>query len=237
LVNNGAYEVKVDSVGSTGSVTSVSQNISVNRKMSTATVNIYNSVGEIVRHLYSLTDNPSGSTMTDVSLSTKVMSPSLTTSGSNPNSVQILILASGSPVTLSWDGTADSGGLVTPGVYQIEVSWSDGQGGNTNVSRGVMVLGGPGAEALVVKPNVLNGANGMVATFDASNVTNAYTLKASIYAVSGELITTIQGTSGTKMVSWDATGVASSVYIAVVSIQNANGGTISTQRSKILVLR
>jgi hypothetical protein len=235
IVSNGAYVIKIDSISSMGSVTTVSKNVTVNRSVATVSVNIYNSVGGVVRRLYSLQDDPNGVSMTNVTLSSNLLA--LGVSGGPATMVQILVDASNSPVTLTWDGTTDNGSYVTPGVYQVEVLWNDGKGSVTNISKNVVVMGGGAPAVVAVRPNVLNAAHGTLATFDATGVTNAYTVKYSIYAVSGELIASDQGAAGTKMAAWDAVGRASGVYIAVLEIKNAQGGVINHQRLKLLVMR
>ena len=114
-VSNGAYQIKIDSISSTGSVTTVTKSVTVNRNIATVTVNVYNSAGEVVRHLYALADNPLGSTMSNVTLN-PVAAVIVPGSGTQSN-VTVTVTSTGSPVTLTWDATGDSGALVTPGVY------------------------------------------------------------------------------------------------------------------------
>jgi flagellar hook assembly protein FlgD len=241
-VTNGEYQIKIDSVSPTGSVTTVTKSVVVNRSIATVSVKVYNSAGEVVRHLYMLADNPLNSTMSNVTLnpSPAVITPGLTTASSQP-SVTILVQGTGTPVTLVWDGTGDAGSVVTPGVYQIEVVWNDGQGVSTEISKSVMVMSGNYVPQVVAFPNVLSDKNGYGVKFDASGITNAYTVNVSIYALSGELVRNkILGVTGVKNVSWDASvnpRVASGLYIAVVEVLNAQGGTISVQRTKVLVTR
>ena len=85
-----------------------------------------------------------------------------------------------------------------------------------------------------VGPNILNATNGMTTTFNAAGVTNASGLKVKIYTIAGELVQAF--VSGTPTAAWNASGLASGIYIANVEVDNANGGVVSQQRLKILVL-
>jgi flagellar hook assembly protein FlgD len=239
-VSNGEYQIKIDSVSPTGSVTTVTKSVMVNRGIATVAVNVYNSAGEVVRHLYTLADNPLSSTMSNVTLSSNVITPGLATASSQA-SVTIMVQDSGSPVTLVWDGTGDVGSVVSPGVYQVEVVWNDGKGTSSQISKSILVMSGSNVAQIVAKNNVMNATNGYTVKFDASGITNAYTVNASIYALSGELVTRkLMGVVGAQSVDWDASvnpKAASGLYVAVVEVLNAQGGTISTQRTKVLVTR
>jgi hypothetical protein len=46
-----------------------------------------------------------------------------------------------------------------------------------------------------------------------------------------------EGTPGTQKVSWDATGKASGIYLALVEVQGSNGGILRKQAVKVMVLR
>jgi hypothetical protein len=233
-VTNGTYFIKVDNVDPSGTVTSVVQKAIVNRALSKVLVGIYNGAGELVRTLYGLVDDASDSSMNDVTLTPAVFKPGL--SGGVSNTLQILISANPSPVTLTWDGTANDGNIVTPGHYQIEAHWDNGQGGTSDISKGLIVQGGgnTGAGKVLAEPNVL--AKGQMTTNFVDNTDQITTLNIKIYALSGQLVTTVQGIAGTNTASWNATGSASGVYIAVVDVLNSTGGNIGRQRLKLLVL-
>jgi hypothetical protein len=233
-VTNGNYEIKVDSVSSTGLETSVEQQAVVDRQLSNITAYIYNSAGEVIRTLYNVVDGSIGTQMTNVSLSTSVISPGPTTSG-NTTYLQIFVITSGTPVTLTWDGTNNQGTNVTPGTYSIQLHWDDGQGETTNITRNVLVTGGGGVSGVVVaEPNVLSPNRTMTTTFNAAGIAGAANLTVKIYTIAGELVTAISGTSGTA--SWNASGLASGVYIAASEARDINGGILCRQTTKILIL-
>ncbi len=237
-VSNGAYTVQVDNISSSGVVTSVSQKAIVNRSLSNVEVDIFNSAGEVVRKLYNVVANSTNSSMTNVTLSTNVFKPSLSAPVSSTGTASYLLIVaqdSAGPVTLLWDGTSDSGSLVTPGEYEVQVHWADGSGTTTDITRTVLVVAGGGINGVALaRPNVLSTATTMNTIFDASSVMNAAALKIKIYTVAAELVQSF--TVASNMAPWNASGLASGIYIANVEIDNASGGVINSQRLKILVL-
>jgi uncharacterized repeat protein (TIGR01451 family) len=235
-VTNGTYQIKVSSTSTSGVVTSVSQQATVNRQLSNITATIYNSSGELVRTLYSLVSDSFNSQMTNVNLSSSVISPGSSVTGNNTH-LQIVVVTSGTPVTLTWDGTNNSSTVVTPGSYTIQLNWDNGQGSTTDISRTVLVIPASGSTGVAVaRPNVLEPGATMITTFDGTGVANAYTVNARIYTIAGQLIMPIQGTPGTASAAWNASGMASGIYFAVVDVLNADGGNIDHQTFKILVL-
>ncbi len=246
-VTNGQYKIQVDNVGASGVVTSVAQNAIVNRSLSDVEADVYNASGEVVRKLYYMVDDPVGSNMTNVTLSSNVLRPSLNTSVSagstytgpttvvSPTLETIYIQTSGTPVTLVWDGTNNGGTIVTPGEYTIEVHWNNGAGQTTDISRQVLVMANTSVSGVaVIRPNVLSPATTMSTTFDVSNVLSAAGMKVKIFTVAGELVQSFSAASTTA--PWSAVGLASGIYITNIEIDNANGGVINQQRLKILVI-
>jgi len=237
-VSNGTYQIQVDNANPAGVVTSVSQQVMVNRKLSDATVNIFNSAGEVVKKLYQVVADSTNSEMTSVDLSTNILHPSTSTLLGQLNSVQILVMTSSSTaVTLSWNGTNDLGSVVTPGQYEIEVHWDGGQGGLLDITRDILVTAGSGSGAVIARPNLLAVNKGITTTtFDGSSIPNAASLKVTLYTVAGQLVTVVSGSSGTALAAWNASGVASGIYIATVEVVDMNGNIIRQQRLKVLVI-
>jgi flagellar hook assembly protein FlgD len=234
-VTNGNYEIKVDSVSSTGLETSVQQPATVDRKLSNITAYIYNSAGEVVRTLYNVVDDSIGTQMTNVNLSSSVMNPGTRTNGSMTD-LQIFVVTSGLPVTLTWDGTNNTGTNVTPGTYSIQLHWDNGQGETTNITRNVLVTAGGGVSGVVVaEPNVLTSGH-TVTTINAAGIANASTLNVKIYTIAGELVKSMPGAFGVLTVSWDSSGMASGVYIIETQVLNMNGGNVCQQSMKVLVI-
>jgi uncharacterized repeat protein (TIGR01451 family) len=236
-VLNGTYHIKLDNIDRNGAITSVSQEAIVSRKLAKVSANIYNEAGEIVRHLFALVDDPNGSDMTGVVLSSTVVQPGASAAGA-PTSVQAVVQTSGVPVTLAWNGKSDQGTVVTQGNYQIGVHWDDGAGVEQDITRSVLVMGGgAGAGTVVAAPNILTQSTGLTSTTFQITSSNPYTLNASIYTVAGELIQVAQGNTGSNQVTWDASDVASGIYIAAVELRDAKGGLAGRQILKVLVVR
>lgn len=234
-VTNGNYVIKVDSTSASGTVTSVSQQATVNRALSNITANIYNSAGEVVRTLYNVVSDGNNSQMTNVNLSSPVLQPGSTIA--TAATLQIIVVNSGTPVTLTWDGTNNQGTVVTPGSYTIQLNWDNGQGSTTDISRTVLVTGGGGVSGTVVaQPNVLEPSQTLTTTFNGMGVTNAWAVNVKIYTIAAQLVASIQGTPGTQTAYWTATNIASGLYFAVVEVEDANGGVIEHQTLKLLVL-
>ena len=235
LVSNGDYYLKVDNIDNYGVVKSTTQLVTVNRAIYKATILIYNEAGEVIRHLYAYMDDPGQGQVLSMELSTGVIKPGYSSSNGTPSQVSV-ILSSGT--TVVWDGKSDSGTYVQSGQYFIEVHTVDGQGGQATVVREISVQDANahnGIQRVEAMPNVLNSTNGYATTL-MSNTTMVLTLKARIYTTAGELMAVVDGNAGTGWVKWDASGVASGLYIAVVEERDAQGGLVSRQIQKIAVI-
>jgi len=236
LVSNGDYYIKVDNIDMYGVVRSTTQRVVVDRSIYKATVLVYNEAGEVMRHLYAYMDDPGLAGVLSMQLSTSVIKPSYEAAGGTPNEVTVMM---SNGVTVVWDGKSDAGIFVQSGQYFIEVNTVDGLGAQSTVVREISVQDAnsrEGIERVVAQPNVLNQANGYRVTF-VSNTSMRLTLKASIYTLAGELVGVFQGGAGTNQVKWDASGVVSGLYLAVVEEVDAQGGRVSRQIQKIAVIR
>lgn len=141
-------------------------------------------------------------------------------------------------VTLVWDGKSDSGNFVQNGQYLVEVQ--SGTGAGAVLVQAVSVEdrnSSSGAGVVTAWPNVLRGSNGSMVTTFHTDSSLSLTLNASIYTVAGELIQVINGSQASNQATWNAAGVASGVYLAVVEELDANGGLLSRQILKIAVLK
>ncbi len=102
------------------------------------------------------------------------------------------------------------------------------QGSHNNIS-------GPGA--VTAWPNILKASSGSMVTTFHTDSSFSLTLNVSIYTIAGELIQVIDGSQGSNQATWNATGLASGVYLAVVEEMDANGGLLSRQTVKIAVIK
>ena len=231
-VTNGKYYVKVDNTDSLGVVTSVSQMVMVSRSIAKVSVNIYNEAGEVVRHLYSYADDPGSFSLADIQLSSNVLRPSQT--GTSNGTVAI---TSASGITLTWDGTSDSGAIVTNGHYQVEVHYVDGKGGEQVITKGLVVQSGNSPITngnVFAGPNIIKG-NSNFTWVQVHSDTN-YTLTARLYDTAGELvIAAVTGSAGANKVQLNLAGVASGLYFVVVDLTNSQGGSAGHQVTQILI--
>jgi uncharacterized repeat protein (TIGR01451 family) len=234
-VTNGTYSIKVDSVSPLGVVTSVQQQAIVDRHLSNITANIYNSAGELIRTLFYTVGEGTNAQMTNVNLSANLLTFGSNTAV-NPPLLQIFVNTSGTPVTLTWNGTSNTGTNVTSGTYSIQLHWDDGDGQTTDITRSVVVISGGASGTVLAEPNVLVSGSTLTTTFNGSGITNAWMLSVKIYTIAGELVQSISGTQGKTSTQWTATGMASGLYIAAVEVQDVNGGVLEHKLLKILVL-
>ncbi len=221
-VSNGAYYITVDSVNSNGVVTSVTQQAVVSRSIAQVTVNIYNEAGELIRQLYTFTGN-SGSVLADnVALSTDVISPGA--GGTVPGVVSV---TNGGVTLCQWDGRANNGSVVSNGVYYMEfqVTNGDGDATQTVIVKTISVVNRPGGPVVAAAPNELTAAQ-PTALFQAAS---GSTVEVRIYDIAGELVDHIQGATGTGNASWNSSGMASGLYLAVVEVMDSNGNNLGRQ--------
>jgi flagellar hook assembly protein FlgD len=215
-------------------VTNVSQVVTVSRSIAKIQVNIYNAAGEVIKHLYAWADDPGNSPLGEVTLSNNTLSPEAGTPTAGGNA-SVTVYFNGTQVV--WDGTSDTGAMVTNGVYQVEVNWTDGKGGQEVVSKGVIVNRGshPMGDGVVwAGPNVLDG--GATSTTIGINTPLAYTLTARLYDLAGELVKpAATGDAGSRSVTVDVTNLASGIYLVAVDITDSNGKFIQKQVTKLLI--
>jgi flagellar hook assembly protein FlgD len=233
-VSNGVYHIQVLSQDNMGVVTTVTQQVVVSRSLAQITVNIYNEAGEIVRHLYGLVENPTNSQMTDLVLSMDVFNPM--TSSVVTDQLQLVIMTvNASPTTLIWDGRNDNGGVVTSGKYFVEAHLVEGNGGSQTITKTVtvQVTGTPGG-LVKVEPNLLAGTE-KTAVF-LSPGRGDVTIQVRVYDLSGQLVKVNLGRPGSGTTAWDATGVASGMYLAEAEVVDNAGHQLGRQILKLVVI-
>jgi flagellar hook assembly protein FlgD len=236
-VSNGEYYVKVDNVDPFGVVNSVSQMVKVNRSIAKVQVQIYNEAGEIVRHLYSYVNDPSGAPMTSMSLSSSVIKPTADTTpdGAGTNVVNI---TTPNGVTLVWDGRGDNGAVVTNGRYEVAVYYTDGKGGQEAITQAVTVESTntpSGYTEIYAAPNVLKA--GVTTTTVKVKTGMSLTVGVKLYDVAGELVKTLQGQAGADQAALDAGDLASGLYFAIVDLTDAQGRLIGKKTLQIVIQR
>lgn len=238
-VTNGDYYVKVDNVDPFGVVTSITQLVTVSRSLAKVQVYIYNEAGEIVRRLTSYVDDPNNISLSNVSLSTSVISPTLSGTPTT-GSTNLVHITTDTGMNLIWDGKNDNGAIVSNGYYQVEIHWQDGKGNDVVITRGILVQAGNQSFAngkVTAQPNVLT--KGSTKTTFVMNSSSAYTLKVWVYDMAGELLVSkvTRGDLNSNSVTVDMGGVASGIYFGIVELTDASGGQAGRQTCKLLVVR
>ncbi len=232
-VTNGKYYVTIANIDNYGTVTSVTQVATVARHLANIDVEVYNSAGEVIKHLEQFASD-AVTLATSVDVSSTTISPSYQ---GGQNSSMDITLPGGT--TLVWNGTNDNGQIVTNGQYFIVVNSNDGQGGDSVVTkevtvfhRGLNIAGG----GVLVYPNPeSNRVNGSQINF-AANSGSALTLKVNIYTVAGELVTRVEGQPGTSQLTWNFSGLglATGLYLADIEIYDSTGA-MQRQVSRIAI--
>ena len=233
---NGIYHIKVDNVDAMGSVVTTTQQAVVSRSLYKVTALVYNSAGEIVRHLYSYVDDPGKDAVMGVQLSTSVIKPSYGPPASGTPSQLTITLSNGT--TMVWDGRSDSGSFVQSGQYFVEIHSVDGTGGEATVTKQVSVQAADnnvGIGDAIVEPNFVDLSKGSGAVTFTTTSGSGLSLKASVYTMAGELVRVVEGADGSGIIAWDVTGLANGLYISVVEIKDINGGFVKRQTLKLLV--
>ncbi len=235
-VSNGKYYVTVTNSDAFGQTTTVSQVVMVSRHLATVEVDIYNEAGEIVKHLYTYANDPTDTPMTQVNLSTAFINPSQGSSNDSSTTANKVTITSPNGVNVVWDGTSDTGSIVTNGHYEIDVHWTDGKGVQEEISRGIVVQArnNPVTDGTVwAQPNILQG--GATTTTLQVSSSASYTLQVGLYDVAGELIKRYTGSTGTNQATLDLAGLSSGLYFAVVELTGPNGGIVQRQTTQLVI--
>lgn len=223
-VLNGTYYVKVDNVDADGSDQSTIQTVTVSRPLDEVKAEICNGAGEVVRVLYQQ-DGATGP-VTAMELSSQVLQ-------TGPGQVPMTIgLSDGT--TLTWDGRASDGSLVTNGLYYLEVFSQSGSDGEEVLTENVTVVNnGRSGQGVFAYPNPWHSGDPPI-TFQCSSP-QPLTLKVWIYDAAGEKVDLLEGPAGTSQAVLDNKTPASGVYIALVEARDANGNLDGRQALKIVI--
>jgi flagellar hook assembly protein FlgD len=172
--------------------------------------------------------------MTDLVLSMDVFNP-MTTSVVTDQLQLVIMTVNSSPTTLIWDGRNDNGAVVTSGKYFVEAHLVEGNGGSQTITKTVTVqeTGTPGG-LVKVEPNLLSGTE-KTAVF-LSPGRGDVTIQVRIYDLSGQLVKVLLGRPGSGTTAWDATGVASGMYLAEAEVVDNAGRQLGRQILKLVVI-
>ncbi len=236
-LTNGHYFLKVDNVDPSSLVTSLTQEVTVSRTLSTVTVNVYNEAGEVVKHLYEKVMDAGNGIVKSVQLSTEVIQPNPPSGAAASKGSTILVNLPGTSFTVAWDGTNDQDAVVTNGGYFIETHWLENGADQVNTQRVIVINGGgdPAQGVVFVQPNVVTSGQTTVAFKIHSSM--SLTLKVFLFDMAGELVTILNGQPGTNQADYPAVGLASGLYFGKVELYGKDGGLVARQTAKVIIIR
>lgn len=214
---------------------STTQQVTVSRTIYKTMVTVFNEAGEVVRHLALYRSDPGPLSADNVFLSATLIEPTNAAGSSGiPSEVRIGL---GDGTTVVWDGRTDAGNFVQNGQYLVELASQTGPGAQTVITREVSVedvSARAGAGQVAAWPNFLRTGS-MTAVFHTNSALNL-TLRVSVYTVAGELVGRVEGDNAAAPPAWNAAGKASGLYLAVVEERDPNGGILSRQVVKVMVV-
>jgi flagellar hook assembly protein FlgD len=193
-VSNGVYYLQVSSTDSFGSVQTVSQALPVLGTPRTASMQVYNSAGEMVRHI----PVPNLSSLpTDFSVSSSTFVTGTDSSGRSQGGLQINLKVnnggSASTLPLSWDGLSDGGEPVSSGTYLVKLTYMQAGMAMAVKTVAVTLLQGPGSPAkdaaasAVIAPNPFKAGPGKrLEVFYKVPASGMASVR--VYSLSGELV-------------------------------------------------
>jgi flagellar hook assembly protein FlgD len=238
-VQDGTYYVQMTSTDSFGAVRSSSMAIAVLGAPNTASLQVFNSAGELVRTLQL---SGVGSLPTDLSTDTRSFSTSV-----NPVTGQLqgglgLTLKVGGTGTqqVIWDGLSDQGQPVDSGVYVVKLSYT--AAGSTTVVKtlSVTLLQGPNSSAklavasAILAPNPFrpSSGQGLVLRFKPCPQGQG---AVRVYSLNGELV----GQSGDALSSGRITvktGASEGIYLVDFEIHDGSA-VLARRMMKVAVVR
>jgi hypothetical protein len=247
-VTNGSYFIKISSTNPFGVTSTVSQTVSVNLSPSILTALVFNSAGEVVKHITESDIlamiggsglNVADFNVSQVKISSSVIVPNYSGSGA-ANSVLTITLASGQSFT--WNGMGDNGVILPNGTYFLEIqSAKQGTQGNQEITRVVNIEGATNPiNGVELWPNpVYVGKNPQAQFRINTDAVQATSTDVKIYTLAGELVKPIlyNQPGDPSTILWNLNGgtLASGTYIAVVELNSANG-TIGHKVLKVMVI-
>ncbi|MFP4465979.1 MAG: hypothetical protein ACLFP1_02905, partial [Candidatus Goldiibacteriota bacterium] len=211
---NGKYYIHAEVKDKYGFVHSVIKEVMLLTNNVSTTVNIYNSAGELVKTIPVDTIGATGSDDMEIIPS----APDAFSPGEGDRQYAEIHYM-GEVVT--WDGTNNSGMIVSNGVYMIELVNIDENGVKTVKTGDITVLHNGyeifGNVRVLPNPVDLKQSRDVVFRFNAMENTEIYV---KIYNMAGELITNIEALNGENEIRWrvlsDERKIASGLYIAVM---------------------
>jgi flagellar hook assembly protein FlgD len=221
LVAGGVYTMKLEYQDRFGGVTSYTQSINVLQGAATASVNVYNSAGELV---YAKVYNSVSTTPMSLDLANTVMAAAYDGSGGGLGAIQgSLKMAGGPDQAFAWDGRGSNGQPVQPGVYTLQLVSGTGRGTIID-SRQISVIKAPPG-ALSVEPVVGPNPAGPLAAEIAVSYppTGLFSAEATLYDQAGERVESAIDPSQSGVLRLALGRCAGGVYLVELRARRAQG--------------
>ncbi len=232
-VSNGQYYIQITSVDPYGTATTVTQPVAVNRSYVQVAVRVYNEAGEVVRTLLTQTLPTLEGVVHSLTLSTPVIRPNSKDGGAP---AWVTIQVDSGMVIPAWDGDNDAGMPVQSGQYYISVHTVDGNGGDSTLTQGIVVMNEiSGSQLVLATPNLITGTDPRFTFTVQAGLTNVV-MDGRIYDLAGELLGHFSAKPQGGKVVWQAGWIASGIYLAVVTLSNSDGDMIGRQILRIAVV-
>lgn len=210
-VSGGTYTIMVQTTDPYGSVQSWTKSVTVIPQALSQSLDIYNSAGELVATL-----NPSSfSSLPIVNIGFGNSSRSAFVLGSGSGVKFMMQNSSGGQVTTTWDGKSNSGQVVSPGSYIVQLVDND-NGRIVVQSKSFVVLGDLSSSSfrLIMGPNPV-GPTDHELVFSFSGIQAGQTAHVKLYNVAGELIGQAAGSVGGNRVVVRVGNWSSGLYVVV----------------------
>ena len=238
-VGNGIYYLQETSTDSFGNLKTVTVPISVISTASQASLEVYNSAGELVK---TIPVNNLAGLPTDLTLqsTTFAVSTDPATGQASGGLSMNLKLSNTSTQPVLWDGTSNQGAPVSSGTYIIKLTYS--QAGQLMVVKTVSVtlLQGPDLSTksalagAVVAPNPFNASSGQQLQLFYTVPVQGYGA-VRVYDLAGELVSQAQDPDKTGRIILKA-GPAGGVYLLELEIRQG-AAVLGKRVLKVAVLR
>jgi hypothetical protein len=212
FVAGGTYSVVFQEPSAVGPPTLYTASATVIRTPSSSAIDIFNSAGEIVRHI-----PLNGTQPTSLDLA-----PSFVP---DPNGPGLKISwGAGAADSTAWDGLNAQGQPVSSGVYRVSLVQQTPGAYSTVFSKDVTVIAAPSAplDGLVVGPNPLRDADGGVIQLRLPGLQSGDPAHVGLYNLAGELVAQSAG-FGPQQELWVPSSLAGGVYLVAVEAHNAGG--------------
>jgi flagellar hook assembly protein FlgD len=231
-VSGGTYTIQVQTTDPFGNIQTWTKSVAVLPQISSQSLNIYNSAGELVTSMN--TTAFSSSPITNIGFGGTSKAAFVLGSGGG---VQFVMQNSnGGQVLETWNGKSSSGQVVSPGSYIVELV-SNGNGTIVMQSKGFVVLGDINQPSFTVLagPNPV-GPSDKELVFNIKGIQAGENASVQLYNVSGELISQGVGANGSSKMLLKIGNWSSGIYVAVVEV-NAGPSVLNRTLLKIALDR